>query len=521
MTIGKDLYEDIIDRLDIGNSIAEEDFLLEAARVETPTFKGVLDDKYDIVLGRKGAGKTAIFRLLDLESEHLLSEKGLVILSGVNSSGESIFKKFKDEFKTYKEEDFENFWKLYFISLIYNEFLKNPKFEAKLMPCKNEINFFKNVCNKAGIPEIEAVQGIPKILALVASYISDHKFKAPIVYDTKNGTLFGTLSVEPSDVKEKEQVNQSSIYIHDVGIALSEILKKSGFKIWLILDRLDEVFDRYSEIEFNGLRGLLRAYKSFDIGNGEGKLKIKLFLRDDIKVFLTDDSTFSKYFPRKNLPPLPAATHIFAKESPTLSWSEDQIQQLILNRLLNKRNVKLREYLGITETDKNVKENLRSEEIRKEYWNKIFPERISSSSSLKWIFSHLKDSNDIVTPRSVIDMLEGAIDHQRKQLQTNFEDSQIVFPTESLKEGIDIASKHKLEKDVYNEFPNEQKYIKKLQKEGKFKLTKKELKRLFGAKWENIVDTLKKIGILRYIKFSDEYGIVYLFRPSLGISYRY
>src|SRR5687767_1656886 len=99
MAIKKLVYQEIIENLNVGNSIAEEDRLLEAARVETPVFKGVLQDKYDIVLGRKGAGKTAIFKLLDLTSQHLLSDRGIVILSGVNSSGESVFKKFKDQFK--------------------------------------------------------------------------------------------------------------------------------------------------------------------------------------------------------------------------------------------------------------------------------------------------------------------------------------------------------------------------------------------------------------------------------------
>lgn len=60
----------------------------------------------------------------------------------------------------------------------------------------------------------------------------------------------------------------------------------------------------------------------------------------------------------------------------------------------------------------------------------------------------------MVTPRSVIDMLEGSFDHQKK-IRTNFDDSSETFPVEALKEGIDVASKVKLEKDIYNEFPGE------------------------------------------------------------------
>ncbi|MDD2822929.1 MAG: hypothetical protein PHQ59_02495 [Candidatus Daviesbacteria bacterium] len=532
MTIKKSDYAQIIGNINIGNSIAEDDFLLESARVETPVFKGVIEDKYDIVLGRKGAGKTAIFKLVNLLSEHLLSRDNLVILSGVNSSGESLFNKFKEQFKDYSEEDFENFWKLYFINLIYNQFLKEPKFEKKLETCEKEIKDFKSACYKAGIPDIKSIQGMQAILAWSVNALKSVKLKVPISYDAKNQTLFALpeLKIEKGVNKEDGLSETKSLYVHDIGFALGKILHKSGFHIWIILDRLDEVFDRYSAEEFNGLRGLLRAYKSFDIGV-EGNFRIKLFLRDDIKSFLTDAKSYEKHFPKKELPPLVAATHIFSKESPTLSWSEDEIEQLILNRLLLGLNIQLRDYLGInekyvglkkSEIDKKLEEELRNKQSRKEYWNKIFPSKISSTdSSLKWIFSHLKDSNDIVTPRSVIDMLEGAINFQKQKMQTDFQDSSVVFPIESIKAGLDIASEHKLLKDIYNEFPKEQGYIKLLSKEGQFKLSKSDLERLFGKDWENIVTTLRKIGILRYVKNSEEFRIVHLFRPALGVSYRY
>jgi len=84
-----------------------------------------------------------------------------------------------------------------------------------------------------------------------------------------------------------------------------------------------------------------------------------------------------------------------------------------------------------------------------------------------------------------------------------------------------VSSKNKLEKDIYNEFPKDQDNIKKLGKEGKIKLTKKDLQRIYGKNWEDIVSNLNRIGIIRYVKDSDSYRVEYLFRPALNMAYTF
>lgn len=523
MSIEKGQYQNIIENLKIGNSVAEFDFLLESARVETPVFDGVLSDRYDIILGRKGAGKTAMFKIITALSNLLLLNQNLVILSGVNSSGESLFNEFKQKFDSFTERDFENFWKYYFISLIYNEFIKDEKFQEKLSSCSREIEKFKEECQKAGIPNIASKQEKRQVVnALVAFFETKiKKVKVGVKLDSNSPNLFSFDPEIEFDNTPIDQTQKESVYINDIGRAIKLLLQKSGFKIWIVLDRLDEVFDRYSSTEFNGLRGLLLAYKSFVIDEQSDLLRIKLFLRDDIVDFLTDNKVYKKYFHNKNIPPLPAATHIFAKQSPILNWSEDEIEQLVLNRLL--LNKELRLYIGLSENieDEALKKILRVKQNRQNYWNKIFPEMISTSRSLKWVFTRLKDANGIVTPRSVIDMLEGAVSFQRTKMNVNYEDCENIFPVEAIKEGLKIASTNKLLKEVYNEFPNEQANIIKLGKEGKIKLTKTDLQNLYGKNWEDTVSTLNRIGIIRYVKDSKSYRVEFLFRPALNLTYTY
>jgi hypothetical protein len=523
MTIDKNRYEVIIKSLRLGNSIAEHDNILQEARVTTPTFEGVVNDKYDIVTGRKGAGKTAIFKIVSDELRpYYLASRSTVILSGVNSSGESIFSQFKSEFAKFTEEDFENFWKLYFISLIYNHFIKNPEFESSLEDCRSEIEAFKRACHLAGIPDIPAQHDRSDMIKWIINIFSKvKKVKGSAALDSSNPNLvLFNVEVEAKDEQEERQTTQKSIYVNKIGLSLRDVLQSSGYKMWIVLDRLDEVFERYSMIEFNGLRGLLRAYKSFNILENGDLFRVKIFLRDDIKEFLTDDKAFKKFYPKNEVPPLVAATHIFAKESPVLSWTQEEIEQLILFRLL--LSDELKDFLGIKVKDRDeLEEKLRSREVRSECWNKIFPSKIINSSSLDWMYRRLRDSNGVVTPRSVIDMLTAATDFQKKNIRVNFEDAPHIFPIEAIKAGIDTASRNKLEKDIYNEFPKDQQYIKELGKYGKHKLNSKDLQKLYGKDWEKIADNLSQIGILRFIKHSNDYMVEFLFRPALNITYKY
>ncbi|MDP3444592.1 MAG: hypothetical protein Q8T08_17170 [Ignavibacteria bacterium] len=518
MVIEKQNYQNILKNLKLGNPVAEYDDILQEARVNTPIFQEFLAGDYDIVVGRKGAGKTAIFRIVGDElKDAMLIRSNKVILTGVSSSGDTIFGQFKNSFEYYSEDDFENFWKIYLISLIYNDFLKNPDFEDYLKDCNKEIEVFKRTCSKAGIPNIPSRMTRHDIIASIVRILPTKKVKraqGQAGIDPNTGVMGATLTFDFFDKNAPDiRAAVTSVYVNDIGVAFKGILDSCGLNMWIMLDRLDEVFDRYSKVEFNGLRGLLKAYRSFDLGNPR-QFSIKLFLRDDIKEFLTDDKIFKKYF-KGSIPPFAAASHIFAKSSPLLSWSMDEIEMLILNRLLV--SGELRQYLGMTATNRDeIEKLLQTKEQRQVYWAKIFPEKINNMPSLSWIYTRLQDSNEIITPRTVIDLLTAAVSFQRQILQINFEDSALIFPENALKHGHVIASKNKLVNEIYNEFPRTQGDIKKLI-DGKGKLNKSELIKLYGDRWEDVVETLRLIGLFRLVPHSNDYMVEFLYRPALGI----
>lgn len=79
-----DVASGLLQSLDFGSSIAEQDTLLESARVETSAFTDLLQDKVDLIPGTKGSGKSALFRIfVDFLPSLLLKERKVVIAHGI------------------------------------------------------------------------------------------------------------------------------------------------------------------------------------------------------------------------------------------------------------------------------------------------------------------------------------------------------------------------------------------------------------------------------------------------------
>src|SRR6266496_1531544 len=82
----------LLEGLDLGQSIAELDTLLETARVETSAFADLYQDKVDLIPGTKGSGKSALFRIfVDFLPGHLLKSRKVVVAHGVQKHGTTCF----------------------------------------------------------------------------------------------------------------------------------------------------------------------------------------------------------------------------------------------------------------------------------------------------------------------------------------------------------------------------------------------------------------------------------------------
>lgn len=393
----------VLRNLDLGASVAEQDELLEQARVETSVFSDLLLDRVDLVPGTKGSGKSALYRIfVDFLAPALLQSRKVVIAHGVQSHGDTVFMAFHERFDSLSESDFVDFWCIYLVSLAHEQFLKSPRYASHLEGCWREIDAFKRSCERARIPEITATKTLRDVLDWSLNAVRKLRPQAAVTMPDGLKLELGLLgSTEPEPAKpEGDQDYPLPRYIGDVKDDLEAILACANLSLWLMVDRLDEIFPRRSPVETRALRGLLRTLRIFE----SSRIRVKVFLRDDILDQITATTGFT------------ALTHITARKSDTLQWSEDAILTLVTKRLF--ASAALRQLLGIDQQRLAA-----SPAYRSEAFYRVFPRTVHTGSrqseTLRWIVTHCMDGRNVVTPRDVIDLLTKAKQHQQDELEAD------------------------------------------------------------------------------------------------------
>lgn len=81
---------ELLTKLDIGNSVAEFDKALDRYFVRTGPFLDFVADRYDIVSGDKGTGKSAIFRIISEQRADFDELKDIDLLPAFNIGGQPV-----------------------------------------------------------------------------------------------------------------------------------------------------------------------------------------------------------------------------------------------------------------------------------------------------------------------------------------------------------------------------------------------------------------------------------------------
>jgi hypothetical protein len=495
----------ILENLDLGASIAEEDTLLETARIETSAFSDVISDRVDLNPGTKGSGKSSLFRILtDFMPTLLLSQRKVVVAHGVQSPGDPVFHAFNKQFEKLSEDDFVNFWCIYLVSLAHEQFIKGDEYKKLLVKAQKPIDDFRLACEKAKIPEIQSKKSLKSILEWSLNVLSSWRPKIKIKINETGCEvdLFGNVK-DNSDYNTKpSQEDILPRYLNDIKLALDEVLKSTNLSLWLMIDRLDEIFPRRTELERKALRGLLRAMRFFN----SSTIRVKIFLRDDMLEQVTGgDDGFT------------ALTHITARQADTLRWTEDQILTLIMKRFL--ANDRLVEFLQI---DKQKAEA--SFSYKKDCFYKIFPATVfrgpKQSATINWICNRCADGRGVYTPRDVIDLLIRAKQKQQDFLSANLEGvSDYILSSSTIQYGFEELSKRRRDTYLKAEFPHLWGEIQKFEK-GKTSYSEKSLANLLGPSWKKTSENLISIGFLSKSQKenSANYTIPFLYRPGMDVT---
>lgn len=486
----------VLTNLRFGNQVAEEEQeQLSNYFVETQSWRKILRGDADVVYGPKGAGKSALYLLLQ-DYEDDLFDKGILLVVAENPRGAPAFANVKDD-PPPDERHFIELWKLYTLALIGRELadyqIKTPETNEVLSILANE-----------GLLHKKETQ-LSKILSSVRGYIAKHLNPSSVetTIHTSEGTggVVGVTGRIFFDESSNTSNRSDTVSIDDLFEKISKTLKSQNLKIWLLLDRLDVAFDDSEKIEANALRALFKAYR--DLRQFDGII-LKIFLRTDIWERITNEG-------------FREATHI-SKEV-RLSWDKPSLVNLIARRLVSNKD--LCEYCAIVSEDVVNEANKQNELL-----HYILPRQVEAgerqSETMDWILKRTSDGSGENAPRELVVFFNALIDEQVKRIERGEPEpsDNNLFDRASIKNALPELSDFRLQKVLYAEYPKLRPYLEKMFGE-KSEHNPKSLARIWEVELseaETIAEELVKVGFFEPASMPRQiYKIPFIYRPALSI----
>ncbi len=384
--------------------------------------------------------------------------------------------------------------------------MKGARYKAVLQGAAKEIEAFNNSCANARIPQIEANKSLKDILEwslhVLKSWRPKFKFKPPQDVGEFEFDLFGAKSDSIPGDAEEIPVSPLPEYVNEIKLRLESILEKTGLSLWLMVDRLDEIFPRRSDVERTALRGILRATRFFS----SNAIRVKIFLRDDMfEQIVRSTEGFT------------ALTHVTARQADTLRWTDDQILALVVKMFFANQS-----FANFLEVNRDALDA--SAAYRREAFNKLFPPAVfrgkKQSPTIRWICNRCADGRGVVTPRDVLDLLIRAKQRQQDAYAVEPDGtSDYVIASAAILYGFEELSKRKRATYLEAEFPHFWIHIKKFQG-GKTVYNAASLEALLGEDWKAITDNLLAIGFFASGRQSGEevFSIPFLYRHGMNLT---
>jgi len=483
----------ILQELHIGSRVAEDEKdYLDKYFIETNEYKKILKDDVDVIYGAKGTGKSALYLNILKNKDSLLND-GIIIIQAETIQGTSAFNSVVEDPPT-SENTFRNIWKLYFLVLLYENF-------ASRFILNKDRNHIRRVLHDSKL--LSKNRTLLEFFTDAYRYIKNNPFysmETGIMMDPNNGTPIGfTGKIIFSDTG-MEQNKNGCINIDNLFEIINNLLIKKRKRVWLMLDRLDSVFEGKDVLEENAIRGLFKAY--LDMRKYQN-IREKIFLRTDIW-----DKITKKGFRE--------ASHII--RTINIAWTEQSILNLIIKRFIENEIV-IKEF-GLNKND--VISDYKNQEI---LYYRLFPGQVEKGekrpATMKWILTRTSDANGIIAPREIIHLISVIIDQQISNFKMGKDGTEAdnLFDRSLFKSALEIVSKTKIEQTVFAEYNDMKDYIQKFIGQ-RATNSMESISRLLGKDKDStlvIISRLQEIGFLAKKESNNNilYDIPFLYRPYL------
>lgn len=508
--------QEILAGLNFGRVDAETDSRFDNCFIGTELLRNVLQAQHSLVLGSKGSGKSAAFRLLSDDKEKVkpLMPKGFEEIFCIPAYGlqnEEYLPGLEfQELKIHTIDDFRYFWLLY-IGLKSASSLAQDEKLAKL------VENTKNVKLRNAYKTITRVM---EELGLEQEPSTFSKFKQ----------RFRTFVRPPlrSDMLGSDEVNRllSADFRHRTGMSVKALLdnidvimQETNCLAWVLLDKLDLLFiDDFEKLKA-AITGLVQIL--VEHSNRFQNIHFKIFLRNDIyrQLRIVNKSHLVNY-------------------TQEMKWRESLLMKLLVSRAIADPAVQA--WVEAQSGEKIEVANVIGGDdalVQKVFYTIFEPTLGPGSGPVSepavpfthiWIMRHLTDGMGNIYPRELIHLGNLAVEKQREIDRAEGKHSSArLVGARALKEAFASVSVYRCDTYLYSEFPHLEKHFDVFRGSDKATFTRDELTKLFARFTPNGDEGIRAIydaGLItpvgRTVDSSVEFKVPLLYRIGLGITQR-
>jgi hypothetical protein len=493
---------DFLESLQFGSSIAEDETkYLQRYFVDTSFWRNLSRDRYDIILGQKGCGKSALYLNLLSRPEEFRQNK-IILVEGENPRGDTVFSLLNKAAKnsSYEnpnvealiESDVIDFWKMYFLVIAVAK-LRESKFKGKNFKIIYKLFEETKLLPSSGYSLDKIFNNVIHFLKQVATL---DFFQPEAEFNPLTGTfsLKGKISFkEYSAVNNKEGFYTSD----DLFEKLNEDLETADETIWFLLDRLDVAFIDSKELERRALKSLFLVYNSL---KKYDNIRLKIFLRSDIMAKVSYDG-------------LREASHL-ANKMTTILIDNRLMFNILVRRVASNEKILIKYGFDEVKVLSDVQEQQR-------FLTFIFPDKTEGVKTFDWLLENIKDANDSFTPREMISFLLKCRECQLELLDQGYPMPEVpLISPEAIQKAIRLMSNDKFNLTLIPENPDlTDKLL--LFNRAPLKITAEWLKTTFpeletDQSFINFVIGLSNTGFLTRID-DETFQVAPVYRYALGI----
>ena len=487
---------DLLKSLSFGSQVAEDEIQsLGSYFVKTDQWNRILKGDIDIVRGEKGAGKSALYLLLN-QHQPELRKRGVLTLNGENPRGATVFKDLVAD-PPAAENEFVVLWKLYILVLICHRLRDEKVTTAPLVKVYRQLE---------AVGLMEANLNLASLLRNVQTFarrlLKPTSIEGGLQIDPitllPNG-LSGKITLAEPDAGARELGAQS---IDGLFQTVEDVLSGEKLSVWVLLDRLDVAFAESHELEANALRALIKVYGDL---RALDHIELKVFIREDIWKRITDSG-------------LREASHI--TKFTVLDWNNASLLNLVLRRLLN-NNTFVQAY------SLNAEEILADTSKQEAIFSRFYPEKVEQGpktpTTFNWMVGRCADSTGKTAPRELIQLLNSVKDEEIRRLEKGGQPPapDQLFDRSVFKLALPIVSDTRLRTYLYAEYPKHRPYLEQLDGQ-RTEQTPESLAEIWGLTREEAIQEavrLVELGFFeaRGTKHEPTFWVPFLYRDALRL----